>query len=364
MNMVNSPRDLPQAMLSIIIILTLMGCAIWLLHPFLQSVVWAGFIVIATWPLFLVVQRTTGGRRYLAISLMMFFLSVIFLLPVVLSAGMLSVALERVLQWLLQIRTAHLPTLDFLTQLPVIGKHLHEKWLSFITQDTRSLLNSLKPWIIRFVTVAIQELTRFGALFINVLLTLLACLVFYVHGEVVARGLRQFAIRLAGERGDCAVLLAGKTVQAVAMGVVLTAVIQAAVAGLGLAVCHIPSSGLLTGIIFILCLMQLGPVIIMLPAVFWLFHHGQHWPGIILAAWTIAAGSLDNILKPLLIKRGANISLLLIMTGVIGGMLAWGMIGLMIGPVLLAVSWTLLSAWVRNATSPPDTVNKSACSSS
>lgn len=152
-------------------------------------------------------------------------------------------------------------------------------------------------------------------------------------------------------RGALAITLAGKTVQAVAMGVVLTAVIQAAVAGLGLFVCQIPSSALLTGIIFMLCLMQLGPTIVMIPAAVWLLYTGYHWTGGLLLIWSFVAGSLDNILKPMLIKRGADTSLLLIMAGVIGGMLTWGMIGLMIGPVLLAVSWKLLATWVNDTTS-------------
>lgn len=346
MHTINTRRDLPQTLFSIIMILSLLCCALWLLHPFLLSVVWAGLIVIATWPLFLAIQRKTRGQKGLAIMLIMVFLTTIFLVPMILSASMLSVAFERFLHWLLQLDLAHLPTFDGLLKIPVFGERLHNKWLHLISQNSETFFTTLKPWVVKFVMMAFKEMTQFASLLINGLLMLVACLVFFLHGETISRGLRRFAIRIAHERGDAAVLLAGRTVQAVAMGVVLTAVIQAAVAGLGLAVCQIPSSALLTGIIFVLCLMQLGPVIVMLPAVIWLFYSGHHWSGGLLLIWSFIAGSLDNVLKPILIKRGADTSLLLIMAGVIGGMVTWGMIGLMIGPVLLAVSWKLLSAWV------------------
>lgn len=358
MDAMKHPRDLPQTLFGIILILTLLCCAIWVLHPFLLSVVWAGLIVIATWPLFLRVKHKMGERKGPAIGLMMLFLTAIFLVPMIFSAGMVSLALEHFLQWMIHIDKSHLPTFDYLNNIPVVGLKLHDKWLHIIHGSAGSLFSTVKPWIMKFVVLLMQELTHFGALFVNGILMLIACLVFYLHGQTIARGLRQFAYRIARERGDHAVVLAGKTVQAVAMGVVLTAVIQAAFAGVGLAICQIPSSALLTGIIFVLCLMQLGPVIIMLPAVIWLFYTGNHWLGALLLIWTVIAGSLDNILKPLFIKRGADTSLLLIMAGVIGGMLTWGMIGLMIGPVLLAVSWKLLASWVSEANYQPDALTK------
>lgn len=354
MNTHKSSRDLPQTLFSIIMILALLCCAIWILQPFLLSVLWAGLIVIAIWPLFTHVLRRLDGQRGYAITLMMLFLTMIFVLPMVFSAGVMSLALEQIMHWLMRLDTSHLPTFDFLERVPVVGSHLHDKWLHLINHDTATFIAALKPWAMKLVMLMTKELTHFGSLFINGLLMLVACAVFFLHGQTIARGLRQFAFRVARERGDHAVLLAGKTVQAVAMGVVLTAVIQAAFAGLGMALCHIPSSALLTGIIFMLCLMQLGPFIIMLPAVIWLFYNGQQWSGVLLVIWMVVACSLDNILKPLLIKRGADISLLLIMAGVIGGMLTWGMIGLMVGPVLLAVSWKLLSTWVEEAEYQPD----------
>lgn len=356
MEMIKPQRDLPQTLFSTLIFMTLLVCALWLLHPFLLSIVWAGLIVTATWPLFMLVTRKLKGRKGMAIAVMMLFLTVIFLLPMVFSAAMLSLSMEHLLQWLMHMDKAHLPAFDFLLNIPHVGERLHQQWQQFIVAHADNVFATLKPWILKGAMMLIKELGQFGSLFINGILMLLGCLMFYLHGKTIAAGLHLFAFRIARERGALAITLAGKTVQAVAMGVVLTAVIQAAVAGLGLFVCQIPSSALLTGIIFMLCLMQLGPTIVMIPAAVWLLYTGFHWTGGLLLIWSFVAGSLDNILKPMLIKRGADTSLLLIMAGVIGGMLTWGMIGLMIGPVLLAVSWKLLATWV-NDTTPASTFN-------
>lgn len=339
-------RDVPQILFSVLLILTMLCCCVWIVKPFILSVIWAGLITIATWPLFTLLQRKIVRRRGVAILLMMLFLSAIFLLPVILSATAFTVMAQDALHWLMQLDMAHLPTCEFLNRIPKIGPHLHDKWLGLIHSDSTVLFGTLKPWLMKCATLLINELTHIGSLLVNGVLMLVSCLVFYLHGERIARGLRHFARRIAQGRGETAVVLAGKTIQVVAMGIVLTAVIQSAFAGIGLLICQIPAAALLTGMIFVLCLMQLGPVIVMLPAVAWLFWSGMHGMASLLLAWTVVAGALDNFIKPLLINRGADTSVLLIMIGVIGGMLAWGMIGLFIGPVLLAVSWRLLSTWV------------------
>jgi predicted PurR-regulated permease PerM len=141
-------------------------------------------------------------------------------------------------------------------------------------------------------------------------------------------------------------MLAAQTIRAVVLGVVLTALIQAALAGASLYLTGIPAAGLLTAVILFLCLAQLGPLLIIIPAVVWLFWSAQPVLGTILLIVGLPIGLLDNVLRPILIKRGAAVPLLLIFTGVIGGLIAFGIIGLFIGPVVLTVAYTLLKAWV------------------
>ena len=158
--------------------------------------------------------------------------------------------------------------------------------------------------------------------------------------------MRRFARRLAGERGEDAVVLAGDAIRGVALGVGVTALVQAVLGGIGLAIAGVPFAGLLTALMFMLCIAQVGPLPVLVPAVIWVFWSGDTGWGIFLAVWTVVVGTLDNVLRPVLIRMGADLPLLLIFAGVIGGLLAFGLVGIFVGPVVLAVAYTLLEAWL------------------
>jgi predicted PurR-regulated permease PerM len=143
--------------------------------------------------------------------------------------------------------------------------------------------------------------------------------------------------------------MAGKAIRGVALGVGLTAVVQSVLGGIGLAVAGVPAAAALTAAMFLLCIAQLGPALVLIPAVIWLFWSGQTFWGSVLLVWTVIVGTMDNFLRPILIKKGADLPLLLIFAGVIGGLIAFGIIGLFIGPVVLAVTYTLLGSWVETA---------------
>jgi predicted PurR-regulated permease PerM len=177
--------------------------------------------------------------------------------------------------------------------------------------------------------------------------------VLYMTGETAASGVRRFARRLAADRGEDAVVLAGQAIRAVALGVVVTALLQFVAAGIGLAVVGIPYAAVLTAIILILCIAQVGPILVLAPAVVWLYWSGDALRGTVLLLWSLPVCVLDNILRPLLIKRGADLPLLLIFAGVIGGLVSFGIIGLFVGPVILAVTYRLLEAWIADIDRPP-----------
>ena len=193
----------------------------------------------------------------------------------------------------------------------------------------------------------------FGMMFVQFLLTVVIAAILYYGGEAAARSVRRFACRLAGERGEEATILAAKTIRGVALGIVLTALIQSFLAGIGFAVTGVPAPVLLAAIIFILAVAQLPVVVVLVPPVIWLYWKGDSVWGTVLLVWSIGVGSIDNIMRPLLIRKGADLPLLLILTGVIGGLIAFGIIGLFIGPVVLAVAYRLLEAWVVSGEPEP-----------
>jgi predicted PurR-regulated permease PerM len=148
------------------------------------------------------------------------------------------------------------------------------------------------------------------------------------------------------------VVLGWQAIRAVALGVVVTALVQSVLGGIGLAVTGIPAATLLTVLIFICCVAQLGPLLVLVPAIIWLYWSGDTTWGTVLLVWSCLVATLDNVLRPVLIRMGADLPMLLILSGVIGGLLAFGMIGLFIGPVVLAVSYRLLTAWMNEAPEP------------
>jgi predicted PurR-regulated permease PerM len=185
-----------------------------------------------------------------------------------------------------------------------------------------------------------------GMTMVHFLLTVIIAAILYTKGEVVREGLLNFARRLAGRQGEDVTILAAKAVRGVVLGVVVTAIVQAALGGIGLLITGIPAAGFLTAVMLMFCLAQIGPFLVLIPAVIWLYWSGQPVWGTVLLVVSAVAGTVDNVVRPFLIKKGADLPLLLIFSGVIGGLIAFGIIGLFIGPVVLAVTYTLLKAWV------------------
>jgi predicted PurR-regulated permease PerM len=238
------------------------------------------------------------------------------------------------------------PPPDWVAGIPLIGDKAATYWSDTSTAGAAALLTKLQPFMDDAAKWLAGAAGSAGLLAIEFLLTVVIAAIMYMQGETARAGLLRFGRRLAGERGEAAVVLAGQAIRAVALGVVVTALTQTLIAGIGLFLAGIPFAGLLTAVILICCIAQIGPTIVMVPAVIWLFWNDQTVWGTVLAVWTVVVGTMDNFLRPLLIRKGAHLSLLLIFAGVIGGLLTFGIIGLFVGPVVLAVSYTLLKEWM------------------
>jgi predicted PurR-regulated permease PerM len=179
------------------------------------------------------------------------------------------------------------------------------------------------------------------------LMTVALAAVMYACGEEAGRQVRRFAHRLGGVRGEASVMLARDAIRGVALGVGVTAVVQAVLGGIGLAVAGIPFAGLLTALMFMLCIAQVGAVPVLLPAAIWALWNGDTGWGVFLVVWSVVVGTLDNVIRPVLIRLGADLPLLLIFVGVIGGLFAFGLVGIFVGPVVLAVAYTLFESWIE-----------------
>lgn len=344
--------DLPRMLFSVMFIALMTVACFWVVQPFILGFAWASMVVIATWPLLIKLQQLLWGRRSLAVIVMTLLLLLLFVLPV---SILVSSAVDNsgpVLAWASQPNRMMFPTLHWLTDIPLVGRKLYNGWQSLITGGGAPLMNKVQPYVGRSATWLLSQAASLGSFLLHCGLMILFSVLLYVRGERVAMSIRHFAIRLGAERGDASVLLAAQAIRAVALGVVLTAIVQAVLGGIGLAVSGIPAATVLTVLMFITCIAQLGPLPILIPAMIWLYWSGDTTWGTVLLVWSCVVATLDNVLRPIFIHMGADLPMLLVLCGVIGGLLAFGMIGLFIGPVVLAVSYRLVFAWVQEAPPP------------
>src|SRR5688572_18573918 len=320
------------------------------MRPFLLPLVWAATIVIATWPILISLQRRLWGRRWLAASIMVALLLLVFVVPACLAIAVVIANADQIRNLVTNLGSMELPQPPaWVADLPMVGTEIADQWTRLASSGPEGLGAQIAPYARYIVQLVLGELGRFGSLLLDFFLATALAAILYLRGEIAAAGVRRFAGRLAGAQGEEVAGLAGRAIQSVAMGVVVTALLQSIVGGIGLLVTGVPFAGLLTGVMFLLSIAQIGAAPVMAIAAVWLFLAGATGSGILLAAWTIAVGAMDNVIRPLLIRRGVQLPFLLILAGVIGGLIAFGVIGIFVGPVLLAVTYTLLVAWVRGA---------------
>ncbi|MGZ6162940.1 MAG: AI-2E family transporter YdiK [Myxococcaceae bacterium] len=343
---------LPRTLLSILALAGLLLGSLWVLQPFLLPGIWAVTIVVATWPLLTGLQARFGDRRTPAVLLMTLCLLLIVIVPVYLAIATVIGQSDRLGALIESLRTAQIPPPpEWLQSLPV-GSKLAARWAEVAQTGRGALAAKLEPYALGMVRWLGARVGSFGTLILHFLLTVIIATILYARGEMAAHGIRRFFRRLAGDRGDSVVVLAGQSIRAVALGVIVTALLQTAVSGIGMGIAGIPQAGLLTAVVFLLCIAQVGPFLVMVPGVIWLYASGSPGRGTFFLLWTLVTITMDNVIRPWLITRGANLPMLLIFAGVIGGLLGFGVIGLFIGPVVLAVAYTLVKAWVAEGDAP------------
>lgn len=340
-------RDLTRTTLALLFIGVLIAANFWILRPFIPAFVWAVIIVVSTWPLLLLIQSRMGGKRGLAVAVMTLALFALFIVPVILAVLTLLEIPERVGVLVKSLETQGLPPIpEWLSGVPLVGAKIAEAWGELASAGREDLAARLAPHAGNIINWLADRIGGRVMMIVQCLLTVIISAILYSGGESAAVALRRFAHRLAGQRADDVVVLAAKTIRGVALGVGLTAVLQTALGGIGLAVAGVPATAVLTAVMFILCIAQLGPALVLFPAVAWLFWSGQTLWGSVLLIWSVIVVVMDNVLRPVLIKKGADLPLLLIFAGVIGGLIGFGIIGLFIGPMVLAVTYTLLGSWI------------------
>ncbi|MCL2658202.1 MAG: AI-2E family transporter YdiK [Betaproteobacteria bacterium] len=340
-------HDLPRILLSVLLIGLMIVGSLWVLRPFLPALIWAAMIVVATWPMLRALENRLRGRRWLACGIMVLTMLLLIIVPLGAAVTTLVESADSVKEHVDAFMHNPLPgPPEWVHTIPFAGERAAFEWRKLSDAGTEGLHTRLLPFTGKALEWLFARASNAGLLTLHFFLTLAMTAILYMHGEAAARSVIRFARRLAAQRGENTVRLAGQAIRAVALGIIVTAAVQSVLGGLALLICGVPGAGLLTALMFMLCIAQIGPLIVLAPAVGWLFWQGDTAWAIALLVFTLIIGSFDSVMRPLLIKRGADLPLLLILAGVIGGLLGFGFVGLFVGPVLLAVSYTLLDAWM------------------
>ena len=348
-------RDLTRTLLAVLIIGGLIAASLWIVRPFLAATIWATMIAVTTWPVLRTLQARLWGKRWLATTVMTAALLLIFVVPLSAAIGTIVANAGEIVDWANRFSDVKLPQPpEFVEKIPIVGEKTANLWREYADKGPEELAEIVKPYVSRVASWFVAEVGNFGLVTLQFLLTVIISAILYMTGEDAARWVRRFGRRLAGERGDHVVRLAGQAIRGVALGVVVTAFVQSVLGGIGLAIAGVPFAAMLTAVMFMLALAQIGAVPVLLGGLAWLWWKGDTGWFVALLIWTVVVSSLDNILRPVLIRRGADLPLLLIFAGVIGGLFAFGLLGLFVGPVLLAVAYTLLDAWVAEESDADD----------
>jgi len=339
--------DITHTTLSVLFLALLVAATFWVLSPFVTSILWAIIVCVAIWPLVVRLDAVLGGRRRLVVAIMTALILLVIFVPITLALMTIVKNAQHLSEEIKSFQSITLPAPPpWLRRIPLAGERMAAEWTRFVTLDPQQRVDAVMPYVQAALQWFAGAAGSIGMMLVQFVLTTIISAVVLAKGENVRDGILRFASRLAGQQGYEATLLAARTIRGVVLGVVGTALIQSAIGGLGLFIAGVPAAALLTAVMLFLCLSQLGPLLVLVPSVIWLFWSGQKVSGGILLIVALAAGTLDNVVRPLLIKRGADLPLLLIFAGVLGGLVAFGIIGLFIGPVVLTVAYTLLATWM------------------
>ena len=341
-------NDLTRTILGALFIVSLIGISLWILLPFLAEIIWAATIVAATWPLMIRLQSWLWGRRWAAVTVMTLILLCVLVVPLSAAIAVIVSNTDTIVGWAKSLAHYEITTApEWVRRLPFVGVPAAEAWNKLAASGYQGILTKAWPYAGSVVKWFISQVGSLSALFVEFLLTVVLSALLYANGERAAAGVLRFGQRLAGRRGEESVRLAGQAIRGIALGVVVTAMAQSVLGGIGLLITGVPFAPVLTAVMFILAIAQIGPIPVLGASVVWLYWSGSAVWGTVLLLFTLVVGTMDNFLRPYLIKKGADLPLLLIFAGVIGGLMAFGLIGIFIGPVVLAVAYALTVSWVE-----------------
>jgi predicted PurR-regulated permease PerM len=346
-----------EAIAAISLLLLLVIGSVLVLQPFLVSLMLAAVLAYASWPVYEWLLARLRGRPGAAATFMTVLLLLTLVTPFAVMGASLADNAVELLRRLRDFLQAPLPPPPFwLEGIPLAGGYLQARWLAMMQAEEGTLLLQLREqllnlplrdWALNAATVLFE-----GTVLIT--FSVLICFFFYRDGPAITARVQALMERLTGNRGRALLEVTAGTVSRVVNGIFGTALAQSVLALIGFWIAGVPGAMLLGLLTFFLSIVPMGPPLVWVPAAIWLYAQDQMGMTVFMVIWGLLVSSIDNVIKPYLISRGGTLPLLLVFMGVLGGLLAFGFIGVFLGPVILAVAFALLSEWI-NPSRPDDT---------
>ncbi|EIM29416.1 AI-2E family transporter [Microvirga lotononidis] len=336
----------------VLLLVLVIGC-IYTLAPFLKAIFLAVALCVSTWSLFRKVARRLGRRTTAAALLMTLMIAGLLVLPLLALGANLTDDVARLTAAVRSAIDQGLPPPDWLGRIPLVGREIETVWLE-ASQQGKGLGPALSPYAVPLRDWALRQGGTLLSGTFQVAFGILLAFFFYRDGAYVERRVQWAMARLGGWRARHVLKTAGATIKSVVNGVLGTALIQGILLGFSFWLASVPGAILLGAVGVIITLVPMGLLLLWLPAGLWLMSEGHTGWAIFVMAWNgLLVGSLDNVLRPYLISRGVRMPMVMIFLGVLGGLLAFGIIGVFLGPVLLAVAYTLFQDWGRTGDAAP-----------
>jgi predicted PurR-regulated permease PerM len=327
------------------VVLLVLGC-LYVLKPFLAAILFAGAVVISSWPLYQRLLARMRQRRTLAALTMTLSLTLLVIIPLALVAYNLAddvaAAYTKVTGALKQ---GELLPPEWVRRVPLVGESL-DIYLRKLVASRESMMEAVQRLIepARHFFVAAGILLGTGVA--QVSLAAFVSFFIYRDGATLLRVIHVTMRRVFGAGAEGIADTVSQTVRGVMYGLLGTALAQAMVAAIGFAIAGLPAVPLLSVLVFVFSLVPVGPPLVWGPAAIWLFMQGSTGWGVFMLVWgTVLISGVDNVVKPMLISRGSSLPFLLTLLGVLGGVIAFGFVGMFIGPTLLAVGYSLIGKW-------------------
>lgn len=331
--------------------------ALVMVAPLASIVIWAGILCVALYPAFEWLQSKLGGRKKLATTLIVLLGLLVTLGPI---ASAVSGAANLGAEFAEQADSGQLkvpPAPEGLAEIPVVGPKLNDAW-SMFERNLDGAMQKYGPQILELIKGLFSKVLSVGVGLLGLALSVIIMGVLFSPGPTMVKGLQTFADRVFAPRGSEFVLLAGATIRNVTKGVVGVAAIQAAVVWVLLAAFGFSSAAPLAFVCLILSIIQIGPGLVLIPCIIYAWSSMSGGAALIFTVLALPASIMDSFLRPIFISQGLDTPMLVILIGVLGGMMAYGLIGVFMGPVLFAVFYELFKVWIE--AKPGDEVEEEA----